>query len=92
MTPTMNKKNPPPGPKTVAEEILEAVQMAKSEERSVEIRGLDMKKVKKFLRNMAYTFTESKDGKQILLNFPQRGDDGKPVPLGTKPKYQINIH
>jgi hypothetical protein len=90
MIPTKN--NPPPGPKTVAEEILEAVQMAKAEERSVEIKGLDMKKVKKFLKNMAYTFTELKDGKQIVVNFPQRDEIGKPVPLGVKPKYQISIH
>ena len=86
------KKHLPPGPKTVAEEILEAVQMAKTEERSVEVTGLDMVKVKKFLKNMAYTFSESKDGKSVVLNFPQRGEDGKPVPLGTKPKYQISIH
>jgi hypothetical protein len=91
---TRKKTNPPPGDdaRTTAEEILAAIEMARSEEQSVDVTGLDMGQVKKLLRNLLYTFQESRDGKQIIINFPQRLETGKPVPPGTKPKYQINIH
>jgi hypothetical protein len=92
---TMKKPKPPedaPAPRTTAEEILAAIAMAKEKEASVEVIGLDMALVKKFLHNLAYTFIESKDGKRVVVNFPQRDERGKPFPPGTKPKYQISIH
>jgi len=83
---------PPDAPRSTAEEILAAIDMAKKEERSVEVRGLDMGQVRKLLTNLRYAFQESRNGKTIVLDFPQRDERGKPLPPGTKPKYQIHIH
>jgi hypothetical protein len=68
----------------VADELLQAIKLAKEKEPKSSEVVVDLVKAKKLLKNLGYIFRDYKKG--ILLSFPQKLKEGE------KPKSQIYVH